>query len=78
MSGLTDLFKICRTNQQLSIRQAAKEINVSPTTLCKLESSRRCNIRVEILIKVCNLYDLNMEPILSLIEIHNEHIIEDV
>jgi len=72
MSGFNDLLRICREAEGLSLREAAKKLKVSPTTLCKLENRELCNIRVRILIDVCHLYGINMEPILYLIEMHNE------
>lgn len=52
-----NIFKLSRESEELSIRQAAREIGCSPTTVQKVEQSS--DVRISTLHKFCVFYDLN-------------------
>ena len=58
-------LKICRKEWSLSIREAARQMEVSPTTITNLENGKTPDPRASMILKVCSFYDL--EPGLMLL-----------
>jgi transcriptional regulator with XRE-family HTH domain len=69
METLGGLFKLMRESKGLSMRDVAKELGISPTTVCDIETGNRKgkNPTAKTLIAFCDLYELPIGPILELL-----------
>ena len=54
-----DVLKKCRSKRRLSVREAARQLKVSPTTITNLEGGKTPDPKASMIWKMSEFYDLD-------------------
>jgi len=68
MNLFGETLKICRQERGLSVREACRQIGVSPTTITNLEGGKTGDPRASMILKFCAFYNLQVGPMVRMLD----------